>query len=135
MVGLYSSGLPTTCLSTESSCSIHKISRCCRMWRQESLSRGFCMFLLSKFLFVFLLVQQPVNMPGVENSVGYLAGGTSIEPRTTSESESMIHTSFGNWTAMFHANAFVSDIQQSGPRGGDKLFSTNWFMPMLTRQF
>src|SRR6476469_4245664 len=105
------------------------------MLPQENWFRGFCMFPLSKLLFALLFLQQPVNMPGVENSVGYLASGTSIEPRTTSESESMIHTSLGNWTAMFHANAFISDIRQTGPRGGDKLFSTNWFMPMLTRQF
>src|SRR5690349_18749803 len=90
---------------------------------------------LSKLLFVLMFLQEPANMPGVENSVGYLASGTSIEPRTTSESESMIHASLGNWTLMFHANAFLSDIQQSGPRGGDKLFSTNWLMPMMTRQF
>jgi hypothetical protein len=105
------------------------------MLPQESWFRGFCMFPLSKLLFALLFLQEPVNMPGVENSVGYLASGTSIEPRTTSESQSMIHTSLGNWTAMFHANAFLSDIRQTGPRGGDKLFSTNWFMPMLTRQF
>jgi len=74
-------------------------------------------------------------MPGVENSVGYLASGTSIEPRTTSESSSMIHSSLGNWTFMFHANAFVVDVQQTGSRGRDKLFSTNWFMPMLHRDF
>ena len=74
-------------------------------------------------------------MPGVENSVGYLAAGTSIEPRTTSESSPMIHSRVGNWTAMFHGNAFLVDLQQSGPRGHDKLFSTNWVMPMLTRQF
>ena len=47
----------------------------------------------------------------------------------------MLHRSLGNWTLMFHANAFVADIQQSGPRGRDKLFSTNWLMPMLIRQF
>jgi len=80
-----------------------------------------------------MLLQQP-SMPGVENSVGYLASGTSIEPKTTSESSSMIHGSFGNWTLMFHANAFVVDVQQSGARGRDKFFSTNWLMPMMTRQ-
>ena len=31
---------------------------------------------------------------------------------------------------MFHGNAFVVDTQQSSPRGGDKFYSTNWFMPM-----
>jgi hypothetical protein len=74
-------------------------------------------------------------MPGVENSAGFLASGTSIEPRTTLESSPMIHGTLGNWTVMFHANAFLADIQQSGPRGRDKLFSANWLMPMLTRQF
>jgi len=74
-------------------------------------------------------------MPGVENSVGFLASGTSIEPLTTSESSSMVHASLGNWTFMFHANAFLATIQQSGPRGRDKLFSTNWLMPMVSRQF
>ena len=33
---------------------------------------------------------------------------------------------------MFHANGFVVDTQQTGPRGADKLFSVNWFLPMLT---
>jgi hypothetical protein len=36
---------------------------------------------------------------------------------------------------MFHANVFVVATQQSGPRGDDKLFSTNWFMPMISRDF
>jgi hypothetical protein len=81
------------------------------------------------------LLAQAVNMPGVENSAGFLASGTSIEPRTTLESSPMIHGTLGNWTVMFHANAFLADIQQSGPRGRDKLFSANWLMPMLTRQF
>src|SRR5262245_12410732 len=77
---------------------------------------------------------QSANMPGVENSVGFLASGTSVEPRTTSESSPMIHGSLGRWTLMFHANAFLVDIQQTGPRGRDKLFSTNWLMPMVHRQ-
>jgi len=29
---------------------------------------------------------------------------------------------------MFMGAGFLSDIQQSGPRGGDKLYSTNWLM-------
>jgi hypothetical protein len=79
--------------------------------------------------------QESMTMPAVENSVGYLASGTSIQPKTTSESTPMIHGSLGNWTTMLHANAFLVDVQQSGPRGGDKLFSTNWLMPMMHRQF
>src|SRR5947208_3345099 len=78
------------------------------------------------------------SMPGMaarENSVGFLSSGTSVEPKTTSESAPMLHTSVGNWTLIFHANGFVLDAQQTGPRGTDKLFSVNWLMPMLSRDF
>jgi len=80
-----------------------------------------------------MLFQTP-NMPGMENNVGFLSSGTSIEPKTTSESKPMVVSSRGNWTFMFDANAFLANTQQSGPRGRDKLFSTNWVMPMLMRQ-
>jgi hypothetical protein len=79
--------------------------------------------------------QESMNMAGMENSVGFLSSGTSIEPRSTTESSPMFHTTLGNWVFMFHANAFLVNTQQSGPRGGDKLFSTNWAMPMLARKF
>src|SRR5262245_34103529 len=84
---------------------------------------------------ILLLAQQTMNMSGVENSVGFLASGTSIEPKTTSESAPMIHKPVGNWVLMFHANAFAVGIQQSGPRGGDKIFSSNWLMPSISRDF
>ncbi|PYS31226.1 MAG: hypothetical protein DMG11_02145 [Acidobacteria bacterium] len=77
---------------------------------------------------------QNMNMAGMENTVGFLASGTSIEPKTTSESDPMVVKTRGSWTFMFHANAFLVDTQQSGPRGHDKLFSTNWLMPMLMHQ-
>jgi hypothetical protein len=81
------------------------------------------------------LAQESRNMAGMENSVGFLSSGTSIEPRSTSESSPMIHKSVGNWIFMLHANAFVVDTQQSGARGKDKAFSTNWIMPMFARKF
>jgi len=81
------------------------------------------------------LSAQTANMPGMENSAGFLSSGTSLQPRVTSEFEPMIHTSVGNWTFMFHANAFAVEGQQSGPRGGDKFYSVNWMMPMFLRQF
>src|SRR2546428_8434809 len=89
------------------------------------------------FAFFFLVpcAQGQMSMPGMENSVGFLSSGTSIQPKTTSESESMIHTSLGKWTFMFHANAFIVDTQQTGPRGRDKFYSSNWLMPALTRQY
>src|SRR5262245_9477125 len=78
------------------------------------------------------------SMPGMaamENSVGFIASGTSIEPKVTSEFSPMLHKTFGNWTFVFHANAFVVNTQQSGPRGHDKTYSTNWLMPMVSRDF
>src|ERR1043166_4859557 len=74
-------------------------------------------------------------MPGMENTVGFLSSGTTIEPGSTSESSPMIHGFLAGWTVMFHGNAVIEDVQQTGPRGADKFFSTNWFMPMMTRQF
>ena len=59
--------------------------------------------------------------------------GTDVEPDSTPVS--MLMTVKGGWTLMFHGEAFLSDIQQSGLRGSDKLFSTNWWMPMAQRQF
>lgn len=58
--------------------------------------------------------------------------GTSAEPNSTPLP--MIMSMRGPWMLMFHGNAFVNDTQQTGPRGADKLFSTNWLMPMAMRQ-
>jgi len=58
--------------------------------------------------------------------------GTSAQPNSTDEP--MIMHARGKWMFMFHGVAFLSALQQSGPRGYDKVFSTNWFMPMAQRQ-
>jgi hypothetical protein len=90
------------------------------------------------FPFIFLLTPLPVfaqNMPGMEDTAGFLSSGTSLEPKSTSESSPMVHGELGHWTVMFHANAFLATVQQTGPRAHDKVFSTNWIMPMLFRQF
>lgn len=52
--------------------------------------------------------------------------GTSAEPNSTPIP--MVMAMKGKWMLMFHANVFVLAEQQSGARGGDKFFSTNWFM-------
>lgn len=59
------------------------------------------------------------------------SSGTSSQPNSTDIP--MLMTTRGNWKLMFHANVFVVDTQQSSPRGKDKFFSTNWFMPMAQR--
>ena len=61
----------------------------------------------------------------------HASSGTSAEPNSTPAP--MIMAMKGNWMLMFHGNAFILDTQQSSPRGGDKLFSTNWLMPMAMR--
>jgi hypothetical protein len=62
----------------------------------------------------------------------HATSGTDAEPNSTPFE--MLMTTKGSWKFMFHGVAFLNDIQQSGPRGGDKLFSTNWLMPMAQRK-
>jgi hypothetical protein len=94
-------------------------------------------------------MQMPMNMPGMGDNSNemmqqmhphtflqsiqhHASSGTSAEPNSTPAP--MLMTMKGPWMLMFHANAFVDDIQQSGPRGRDKFFSTNWIMPMAERR-
>jgi hypothetical protein len=67
-----------------------------------------------------------VDMNAASMSLMNLASGTSENPAAWPMP--MIMTHLGNWNTMFMGISFFSDIQQSGPRGGDKLYSTNWFM-------
>jgi hypothetical protein len=46
----------------------------------------------------------------------------------------MTNVSRGNWTLMTMGQISLVSTQQSGPRGGDKLYSGNWFMPMASRR-
>ncbi len=69
------------------------------------------------------------QMPGMTPADSMLmnqASGTSVNP--SAGSLPMIMGRTGGWSTMLMGEAFLSDIQQSGPRGGDKLYSTNWFM-------
>ena len=67
----------------------------------------------------------------LEAIAAHVTSGTSAEPDSTPTP--MLMTRRGPWMLMFHANAFITDQQQSSPRGADQLFSTNWFMPMAGR--
>jgi hypothetical protein len=64
----------------------------------------------------------------VEEIVHHSTSGTSAEPNSTATP--MLMATKASWQFMFHANVFISDLQQSGPRGADRFFSTNWFMGM-----
>ncbi|HEU4414945.1 MAG TPA: hypothetical protein VFT65_09210 [Candidatus Angelobacter sp.] len=82
------------------------------------------------------------DMPGMEHDnpasfideiLHHSTSGTSAQPNSTLEP--MIMQPHGKWLFMFHGVAFLNDLQQSGGRGYDKAFSTNWFMPMAQRRF
>jgi hypothetical protein len=66
------------------------------------------------------------DMNPASMSLMNLASGTSQNPASWPMPMLMMH--FGNWNTMFMGTAFLVDTQQTGPRGGDKLYSTNWFM-------
>ena len=67
----------------------------------------------------------------IEKIVHHSSSGTSAEPNSTPTP--MLMTTSGQWRLMFHGIAWLNELQQSGPRGYDKFFSTNWFMPMAQR--
>jgi hypothetical protein len=58
-----------------------------------------------------------------------LGSGTSLSPAAAPMP--MIVTHHAQWTASFMGTGFLVDTQQSGPRGGDKLYAPNWFMGSL----
>ena len=59
------------------------------------------------------------------------ASGTSMNPAAAPMEMSMFTR--GSWMLMVHGAAFVDQIEQSGPRGDDKLISTNWLMGTAQR--
>jgi len=74
-----------------------------------------------------------MNMPGMHMDVNpaamslmNLATGTSVNPAAWTMPMLMGH--LGSWNTMFMGMAYIVDTQQSGPRGGDKLYSPNDFM-------
>jgi len=78
-----------------------------------------------------------MNMPMQEQSLveivqQHAISGTDVEPNSTPLE--MLMGKRGEWVFMFHGEIFLNEIQQTGPRGTDKFFSTNWVMPMAQRK-
>ena len=75
---------------------------------------------------------QGMDMSGGMNQAGmFLMGrtsGTGANP--ASAPMKMLSTTVGGWQLMLHGEGFISEVQQTGPRGADKFLSTNWFMGM-----
>ena len=61
------------------------------------------------------------------------SSGTSAEPNSGAH-KAMLMVMKDRWRLMLHGQAFLNVLQQSGPRGSDKVFSTNWLMPMAQTQ-
>jgi hypothetical protein len=78
------------------------------------------------------LMQQMQPKTFLQEIQHHAASGTSAEPNSTPTP--MVMEMKGPWMLMFHANVFINDTQQTSFRGADKLFSTNWFMPMAERR-
>ena len=77
-------------------------------------------------------VDSIVMGPGGGRDSGWYSSGTSQEPRAAPMS--MLQKSLGNWSFSLHGVAFGIYEAQSGQRGRDKIFSTNWFMPTASRR-
>jgi len=71
-----------------------------------------------------------VDMNPASMELMNLASGTSVNAAAWPMPMVMTHfrSPFGTWNTMYMGTAFLVDTQQSGPRGGDKLYSPNWFM-------
>lgn len=54
------------------------------------------------------------------------ASGTSVNPPAGALPMAMKPA--GSWSLSYMGQAFVDDTQQSSPRGGDKFYSSSWFM-------
>ena len=59
------------------------------------------------------------------------ASGTSVAPAGQALPMTMFRS--GSWNVMLHGIAFLNDTHQSGFRGRDRTFSTNWAMLMAQR--
>ena len=110
--------------------------------------RNFCHVVVLALLGLYALGQSSepdmnmpgMRMPGTEARPATLinifeehaTSGTDVEPVSTPHE--MLMGKKGAWTWMFHGTVFINEIQETGPRGGDKFFSTNWFMPMARRK-
>jgi hypothetical protein len=67
----------------------------------------------------------------IDEILDHAGSGTSAQPNSVSPP--MIMVTRGSWMFMFHSEVFLAAEQETGASGGDKVFSTNWFMPMAQR--
>jgi hypothetical protein len=80
-------------------------------------------------------VHAPASTPDSGDIAAFLmrqTSGTSLNPAAAPMHMEM--TQRDQWMLMLHGMAFLNHVEQSGPRGADKTFSTNWLMAMADRR-
>src|SRR5579863_3264897 len=87
---------------------------------------GFVLLAVPVFAQMSMPGMNMVDMTPASMDVMNLVSGTAVNP--ASWPMPLLMTHFGSWNTMFMGTGFLVDTQQSGPRGGDKLYSTSWFM-------
>lgn len=97
---------------------------------------GLCLAALTLLLTLPVAAQQPpahdhsaMTQDSPNDPGAYLLtmnSGTSVAPR--SWPMPMLMPKLGSWSTMIMGQGFLANTQQSGPRGGDKLYSANWIM-------
>ena len=75
------------------------------------------------------VVMPGMNMVDANRAATYLltqSSGTSLQPQAWPMP--MVMSRLGTWNLMWMGQAFLAATQQSGPRGGDKIYGPNWGM-------
>lgn len=88
-------------------------------------------FSLSFALLALAACSLRAETPSLAGFFHQQGSGTSLMPAGAPMEMRMF--SAGTWHMMVHGVAFGVDMQQSGPRGGDEQFSTNWVMASATK--
>ncbi len=85
-----------------------------------------------KWMSLLFVIAIPLN---AQEPAGELlmrqTSGTGANPMAASMRMDMAQR--GSWMLMLHGVAFLNAVEQSGPQGRDKLFSTNWLMAAAQR--
>jgi hypothetical protein len=80
---------------------------------------------MRKLLCLIALTALPLRAQDASELLMNQAGGTSANPAAAHEHLMLME---GSWHLMLHGAAFLDDLRATGPRGGEKTFSTNWMM-------
>ena len=79
--------------------------------------------------------QEPDRTPELPPSMYLMSLGSGTGLNPPAWPMPMLMQRQHSWTLMYMGQAFLIDTQQSGPRGGDKLYSTNWGMASAQHSF